>query len=218
MWEARADRMLFPGICHSLRGDFSWPKMGILKRPLTLAQIIPFQDSDLEKLYTYIRFLLTKLPKLDYGPEYDFSDDVDMRYYRLEKIQEGSIALEPRGDGEVSGPTAVGTGQVRQEEAPLSELIRVLNERFGTEWTEGERLFLEAVREDAVQEPVIQEAARVNTFENFGYRMDKLIDGLFINRLDKSTGMAAKCLDNPEIRDLVRQALYRDIYDSIHAQ
>ena len=28
-----------------------------------LSQIIPFQDSDLEKLYTYIRFLLTKLPQ-----------------------------------------------------------------------------------------------------------------------------------------------------------
>jgi hypothetical protein len=37
MWEARADRMLFPGICHSLRGDFSWPKMGILRWPLTTA-------------------------------------------------------------------------------------------------------------------------------------------------------------------------------------
>ena len=30
-----------------------------------LSQVIPFQDSDLEKLYSYIRFLLTKLPKRD---------------------------------------------------------------------------------------------------------------------------------------------------------
>ena len=28
-----------------------------------LSQIIPYQDTDLEKLYTYARFLLTKLPK-----------------------------------------------------------------------------------------------------------------------------------------------------------
>jgi hypothetical protein len=45
MWEARADRMLFPGICHSLRGDFSWPKMGILKWPLTLCFAYQSQTS-----------------------------------------------------------------------------------------------------------------------------------------------------------------------------
>jgi len=27
-----------------------------------LSQVIPYQDSDLERLYTYLRFLLTKLP------------------------------------------------------------------------------------------------------------------------------------------------------------
>jgi len=44
MWEAKADRMLLPGICHSLRGDFSWPKMGILKWPLTTCQGVYFFD------------------------------------------------------------------------------------------------------------------------------------------------------------------------------
>jgi type I restriction enzyme R subunit len=183
-----------------------------------LAQIIPFQDSDLEKLYTYIRFLLTKLPKLDYGPKYDFSDDVDMQYYRLEKIHEGSIHLERGGEAEVSGPTAVGTGQVQQEEAPLSELIRVLNERFGAEWGEGDRLFLESIKADAIQDPIIQEAAKVNTLENFSYKAKRLVDDLVMSRIDKNNHMVAKCFDNPEFQHLVQQALYRSIYYDIHAQ
>ncbi len=182
-----------------------------------LAQIIPFQDSDLEKLYTYIRFLLAKLPKLDYGPEYDFSDDVDMRYYRLEKIQEGRITLEPGGDGEVSGPTAVGTGQAHEEEAPLSELIRTLNERFGTRLTESDRLFWESITEDAVQDPTIQEAAQVNTLENFTYIAKRLVDDLVMNRMDKNNDMVAEYFDNEEFQYLVRQTLYREIYDHVHA-
>lgn len=182
-----------------------------------LAQIIPFQDSDLEKLYTYIRFLLAKLPKLDYGPEYDFSDDVDMRYYRLEKIQEGRITLEPRGDGEVSGPIAVGTGQAHEEEAPLSELIRTLNERFGTRLTESDRLFWESITEDAVQDPTIQEAAQVNTLENFTYIAKRLVDDLVMNRMDKNNDMVAEYFDNEEFQYLVRQTLYREIYDHVHA-
>ena len=58
-----------------------------------LSQVIPFQDSDLEKLYSYIRFLLTKLPKRNLGPAYDFDDEVALKYYRLQKISEGSIDL-----------------------------------------------------------------------------------------------------------------------------
>ena len=33
-----------------------------------LSQVIPYQDSDLEKLYTYARFLLSKLPRRRSGP------------------------------------------------------------------------------------------------------------------------------------------------------
>jgi type I restriction enzyme R subunit len=60
-----------------------------------MSQVIPFQDTDLEKLYSYIRFLLTKLPRGDRGPIYNFNDDVALKYYRLQKIGEGSIVMEP---------------------------------------------------------------------------------------------------------------------------
>lgn len=51
-----------------------------------LSQVLPYQDSDLEQLYTYLRFLLTKLPKRDTGPDYHLEEDVELQYYRLQKI------------------------------------------------------------------------------------------------------------------------------------
>jgi type I restriction enzyme, R subunit len=48
-----------------------------------LSQVIPYQDSDLGQLYTYLRFLLTKLPKRDTGPGYHLEEDVELQYYRL---------------------------------------------------------------------------------------------------------------------------------------
>lgn len=59
-----------------------------------ISQVIPFQDTDLEKPYSLIRFFLTKLPKGDRGPVYHFNDDVALKYYRLQKIGEGSIMSE----------------------------------------------------------------------------------------------------------------------------
>lgn len=46
-----------------------------------LSQVIPYQDSDLERLYTYLRHLAAKLPKPKSGPDYEFDDDVKLQYY-----------------------------------------------------------------------------------------------------------------------------------------
>ena len=67
-----------------------------------LSQVIPYQDSDLEKLYTFLRHLAPKLPRRRSGPAYHFDDDVRLEYYRLQKISEGSIALD-EGDARALG-------------------------------------------------------------------------------------------------------------------
>src|SRR5690606_32816758 len=97
-----------------------------------LSQVMPYQDSDLERLYTYLRFLLTKLPRDVAGPGYQLDDDVSLEYYRLQKISEGSIDLTQGEATSLKGPSDVGTGRPGDEEVPLSELVKALNERFGT--------------------------------------------------------------------------------------
>jgi type I restriction enzyme R subunit len=91
-----------------------------------LSQVIPFQDSDLEKLYSYIRFLLAKLPKGDRGPIYTFDDEVALQYLQHQVTGQRSIILETGKGGEVSGPVSVGTGVVRDTKIELSQLIDIL--------------------------------------------------------------------------------------------
>ncbi len=38
--------------------------------------MIPYQDSDLERLYVFLRHLSSKLPRRASGPEYQFDDKV----------------------------------------------------------------------------------------------------------------------------------------------
>jgi type I restriction enzyme R subunit len=52
-----------------------------------LSQIIPYQDSDLERLYVFLKHLATKLPKRGSGPSYQFDDEVRLEYYRLQTIE-----------------------------------------------------------------------------------------------------------------------------------
>ena len=55
----------------------------------------------------------------------------------------------------MKSPTDVGTGKTKDEKVPLSEIISVLNEKFGTDFTDEDRFFFEQIREKANGEQVI---------------------------------------------------------------
>jgi type I restriction enzyme R subunit len=183
-----------------------------------LSQLIPFQDSDLEKLYSYVRFLVTKLPRNDRGPLYHFDDDVALKYYRLQKIGEGSIVIEPGTTYELSGPVAVGTGSPHADEIELSKLIDLLNERFGTEFKPADQLFFDSIREDAMADGDLRQAALANTMENFGYVFRKALEGLFIERMDQNEEITAKFMNEERFREAVSRQLLRDVYEQIRNQ
>jgi len=181
-------------------------------------EYIPFQDSDLEKLYSYVRFLLTKLPPGDRGPVYRFDEEVALKYYRLQKLSEGSLLLEPGTTGAVGGPTAVGTGLPHGEKIELSKLIDIVNERFGTEFKPADQLFLDSIREDAVADTNLREAALANTQENFGYVFRKALEGLFIDRMEQNEEIAARFMNDSEFQEMVGKHLLKEVYGQIRAQ
>ena len=182
-----------------------------------LSQIIPFQDSDLEKLYSYIRFLLTKLPERDLGPAYRLDEEVALKYYRLQKVSEGSIDLQAGKGGEVSGPTEMGTGVSHGEQIELSLLIDILNERFGTDFKPADQLFFDSVSEDALADSELRQAALVNTKENFGFVFLKALEDLFIDRMEQNEGITAKYLNEKDFQEAVGQKLLEQVYERIRA-
>ena len=180
-----------------------------------LSQVIPFTDSSLEKLYSYIRYLLKKLPKRNLGPSYHFDDDITLQYYHLQKISDGSIALESETEGEVSGPTSVGTGVSEKETIELSQLIDILNERFGTNFTLADQLFLDSIREDAVADSNLREAAMANPMENFGYIFLKKLEDLFIDRMEQNEDITAKFMNEKQFKEIVGKHLLKKVYEQI---
>jgi len=208
----------YSGLEEEVREEFRKTLVAFRKLYSFMSQVIPFQDSDLEKLYSYVRFLLTKLPRDNRGPIYNFDDDVALKFYRLQKIGEGAIVMEPEARYEVSGPTSVGTGVARGDEIELSKLIDILNERFGTEFKPGDQLFFESIREDAVADSSLRLAALANTMENFGYVFRKALEGLFIDRMEQNEEITAKFMNEDQFRDAVSQHLLKEVYEQIREE
>ena len=183
-----------------------------------LSQIIPFQDTDLEKLYTFIRLMIPRLPKRSIGPGVVFDDEVNLKYYRLQKTSEGSISLAPGDRGAVKAPTAVGTGGDHQEQIELSRLIDIVNQRFGTEFKPADQLFFDQIKEEAVADTHIQQAAMANSLENFSYVFDKALEGKFIDRMDQNQEIFARYMNDRDFAKVVADYLRKQVYEQIRTQ
>ena len=183
-----------------------------------LSQVIPFQDSDLEKLYTYARFLASKLPHRSSGEKYAFDDDVSLKFYRLQKISEGSIKLDQGENVPVEGPTAAGTGKAKDTQVELSRLIDAINERFGTDFTQADELFFHQLREEAIADEELRQAATANTLDNFRYVFIKALEGLFIDRMEQNEEIFAKYMNDVDFRKVVSERLLKQVYDQIREE
>jgi type I restriction enzyme, R subunit len=176
-----------------------------------LSQVIPYQDSDLEQLYTYIRFLLTKLPRREDGGAVHLEDDIELEYYRLQKIGEGRIDLSTGVGQPLKGPSDVGTGQ-DDEKIRLSELIDILNDRFGTDFTQADQFFFDQIQEEAVESESLKQAAATNSKNDFRYVFEKAFEGLVIDRMEGNEEIFGKLMSDSEFRKLVVEHMLHKVY------
>ena len=197
------DKNLFKGQLVSFRNLYSF-----------ISQIIPYQDSDHEKLYSYVRFLITKLPRTTDSRTVHIDDDVELKYYRLQKISEGKIDLMVGEAEAIYGPTEVGTGQA-EDDVQLSTLVDKLNERFGTEFTPADQLFFDQVRETAVANEKLRQAVMANSLENFEPVFNKQLENLFVERMDGNEEIFIRLLNDESFRNVAATYLVKAVYQQV---
>lgn len=198
------------------RGEFRDKLSGYVKVYSFLSQIIPYADPDLEMLYSFGRLLLPHLPLQRDTGIVKLGDEVGLQYYRLQRVFSGAIELR-EGEGEygVKSPTDVGTGKAKEEKAPLSEIIEVLNDRFGTNFTEEDRLFFEQIKEKATNSPEVVRLRRANPFDKFQLGLRQMLEDLMIQRMGENDRIVSRYMDDKAFEDAAFAVLSRVIYETI---
>lgn len=197
------------------RSEFREKLKGYVRVYSFLSQIIPYTDPDLEMLYSYGRLLIRHLPSdRDSGP-IKVGDDVALQYYRLERASSGPITLKEEGTYGVKSPTDVATGKAKDEKVPLSEIIRILNERFGTNFTDEDRFFFEQIREKATSNDHVIKLRQANPFDKFQLGLRQLIEDLIVQRMAENDKIVTRYMDDKEFGNAAFDLLSKAIYDSI---
>ena len=167
-----------------------------------LAQIVKFSNPTLEGDYIYCR-ALARLIRGKPGVQIDLDSEVELTHLRHDKIFDGSISLP--GDEGVVQTIYSGTGRLGDpDEELLSEIIARINARFGTEWTDEDRLVFDAAAQDLVKDEQIQNQAVNNdeaTFRDHVF-VDQFQKAL-VARLDRNEKVVIDYLDNKEMQAAV---------------
>ena len=214
-------RYLAPGVDRfkALEEDEQEDFRGALKAFVNLygflAQVMPFQDPDLERRYTFGRFLQMKLPARSVDGPLVLDDEVQLKYYRLQQISQGDIILKVADGGALKGPTDVGTRAATDEKAHLSEIIDVLNDRFGTEFKPADQLFFDSIVAEAKEDEEIVQQAQANELDNFALAMKGKMEGKMVDRIDQNGAIVEKYLNEQDFQNVAFKLLVRKLYDEI---
>ena len=166
-----------------------------------LSQIVEFTDSKLEADFLYGKALSAFIrPAGETG--LDLGAEIELTYLRTEKTFAGSIELTEES-GEVSTIFS-GTGkQAKAEEEPLSAIIAKLNERFSTDFSDGDRVHLDAMVANMIERPEVQRAAAANTEDNFRLFLAKIFTEEIVNHVNVSQELSLALIDNPDAQSMV---------------
>ena len=197
------------------REEFREKLSGYVKVYAFLSQIVPYADRELEMLYSYGRFLLPHLPLDRDMTIVKVGDEVALQYYRLERVFSGAIMIKEGEAQYIKSPSEVGTGKAKDKKAPLSEIIEVLNERFGTQFTEEDRLFFQQIKERACKSEQVIQTAIANPLDKFELGIRKLIEGLMIERMGENDKIVTRYMADQAFQASAFPILAKEIFDAV---
>jgi type I restriction enzyme R subunit len=180
-----------------------------------LTQIMPFSDVDLEKLFTYTRFLYKKLPRTSEQDKFKLGDEVSLEYYRLQRIAEQNIVMESQSVYELEGGGQAGIRLSKEEQTELSEIINVLNKKFGTDFSDADKLLFDQIYEDLIADNSLATQAKSNSIENFKFGFDDKFMDASINRMEQNQDIFAKMMNDKEFGAIVQNYLMKKVYNRL---
>lgn len=195
----------------SLQQEFSSSLLKFLRLYSFLTHIINLGDDALYTFYVYAKFLARKLPhQNERTPHLD--NEVVLQYYRLDKIAEKtlSLAAEP---GVLYNATAAVSVPLEDEYEKLSKILEHINERFGTNFTEMDKVLEQIVQDMAKNKELILRAQ--NPIDLFKIVYDENIMEIILARLTQNQAFCTRYLDDTEFRSEIDKLLLPLVHERL---
>lgn len=176
-----------------------------------ITQVCRLFDKDIHKFSVYAKFLYTMLPKGS-REKVDIDDKVLLEYYKLEKDFEGGIELEASEGGYV--PISGEAGHKEKKKDPLTVIIDRINEKFGTHFTEMDKVLVQMENDYAKQEKW-QDYAKQNDRSTFMLLFSKDFPTVAAERYEQNDEFFRKLFSDPDMMKQVMDTIGSVLYERL---
>lgn len=168
-----------------------------------VAQIMPWADASLERLFLYGKLLLTELPAAESDPMPQLSKSVQLTHLRLSVTSEGAIGLEASEEAGVALPGEGKGSAIEPMLDKLSALIAVMNEKYGADLGEADKVWVDQQWTVVMDDDEMQTVALHNDRSQFELVLEEKIKELLLQRHDKNGELFSQFFANPDFQQML---------------
>ena len=180
-----------------------------------VSQIAAFTDPALERDYMYCRALSLYLRDTGTVERLDLGAEVELTHLRHQMTFSGTLSLTAE-EGEVRSFFGEGGGSQQELDMEhLSTIVEILNERFGTELTDVDKLLFDQFEESWVADEELSDQAQSNSIENFKLVFDRKFLQTIVTRMDANSEIFKRILDDDDFRELLGDYYVRKVYEQL---
>lgn len=178
-----------------------------------MAQLLPFSDLSLEKLYIYLKFLSKVLPTINNPLPFNVLEDVDMDSYKIDTRDEGESIMLSEDEGRLKPMSPSDPGYRPEEQTKLSQILEALNEAFATDFTDTDRLLVSQITGNMLSDDELMNKVRNNPKENVAAIFDKFFNKELIHIFNSNKSFYDKISTNDQLRERLKQDLLDLVYE-----
>lgn len=212
------------GLDEKSQEDFRTKCKSYVRLYVFLAQIVPFSNPYLERLYIFLNHLQNKIRRKESEDlAKGILDNIDMESYRLQLESESKINLH-QGEELKPIPTEMRGSVAEPEMELLSNIVKAFNDRFGTAFTNEDKVrkmaedLMDDVKKDKSAMENINASLSRNDRQNAEITFTDVLKEKMMNHVETNFEVFKEYNDNPEFRAFLAKQLFTLLLKNISDQ
>ncbi len=210
-------------VCGNVKEMLNNEQIDLLKKDMKifthlyqfLSQIITFKDVELEKLYVFLVALIKKLPYEIVKMPYDVLSSVELDSYKIQYQYTANLSLESGNSSENGLSPADAHPNIEEETDFLSNIIKTLNDTFGLELTDEDRVEFYRMKDKLYSnEELMSFFNKENTRDNIQDKFNEEIDNELLNFINTKLELYNKLTDD-RANTMFKRLWFNEIYDKV---
>ena len=186
-----------------------------IKRYGFVSQILLFEDTYFEKLYVFLKFLKRKLP----------IEKEDMPIEILKQVNINSLKVVKKGTAHISLANEPGlldplggasqTGLDLPEMDLLSRIVKDVNDKYGTNFTDQDRVIADKIRQKLSEDENLEGSINNNARDIAKVKFDELFEKELVEMVNNHFDFYQKVNDDQDTRSYLKDRIFDMVYRKV---